>query len=369
MSDEIDDVERRILRELPTSTYEELSSATGLSRGKIYAIALKHGARKNELRIRERAADRRRRQWETLAEIVDSIATADVLDFLDSLPDGDAASGVDAHVFSPPYNVGKAYGDNPSSDAMRHLYYMGWLAQIVSECARTLREGGVLALQVGSTRDNLGGIVPIDMLVYDYLIKAGLTLQNRIVWQVPHGLTPSARLAGRHETVLIATKGPAPRHFNANAARIPQKQPGKRAFKGPNKGSLSGHPLGAWPIDVWAIPNVGHNAVEKTGHPCQMPIELARRLVQLYTMPGDLVVDPFAGSGTTAVAAIEGGRRFTGCDLIYEDMRARRLAAAGLADVCPLPGVTDGSVAVWQAEARRRDVAADGTQLDLLHAA
>lgn len=362
MTDTPTDDETRILQMIATMTYDEVSVATGFSRGKIYAAALKFGARKNEARIREKAADRRRRQRETLEAIIDTTATSDVLDYLDSLPDGCARMVLS----SPPYNVGKLYGST-SGDSLRHVYWLGWLMQIVSEASRILSEGGVLALQVGSTRDHADQVVPIDMLIHDAIMKTGLTFQNRVTWVIPHGLTPRRRLAGRSETVLIYSKGPVPAHFNADSARTPQKQPGKRAFKGPNKGSLSGNRFGAWPSDVWHISNVGANSPEKTGHPAQMPEELAERAMNLYTMPGDLVVDPFSGSGTTAAVAIATGRRFSGCDLMYGDIRAARLARAGLADFCPLPGVSDESVAVWQAEAIRVDH--EPRQLDLLKVA
>lgn len=356
--------EASVLTDLATMTYEEIHRKTGMSRGRIYAIALKHGARKTEMRIREKAAERKRRQRETLEAIVDTTASSDVLDYLDAIPDGSAA----LFFSSPPYNLGKVYGEGASSDSMRHVMYIGWLGMILSEASRVLAEGGVLALQIGATRDHLDQIVPIDLLVHDVIMKTGLTFQNRIIWQVPHGLTPKRRLAGRHETVLVYSKG-VPRHFNANSARTTQQQPSKKAFKGPNKGKLSGHPLGAFPSDVWRIPSVAANNPQRTGHPAQMPEELARRVVQLYTVPGDLVIDPFSGSGTTHAVCIETGRRFTGCDLHYEDLRARRLAKAGLADVCPLPGVSDESVAVWQAEAVRVDHDPEDRQLDLLSAA
>ncbi|QAY80339.1 site-specific DNA-methyltransferase [Sphingosinicella sp. BN140058] len=344
-------IERAVLADLQTMTYDEVRAKHGWSRGKIYALACREGARKTEAKIRERAADRKARQQEFLAEMIDQTATADVLDYLDSMPDGCAQ----LVCTSPPYNVGKKYGEGAGADTMRHVYYLGWLMQIVSEAARVLADGGVLFLQVGSTRDEHDHLMPLDIAVYDFIRKTGLTFQNRVIWTIPHGLTPRRRLAERHETVLIFCKGDRPRHFHANPLRIPQKDPGKRAFKGPNKGELSGHPLGAWPSNVWAIPNVGHNAPERTGHPAQMPSELVRRAIHLYTVPGDLVIDPFSGSGTTHATCVETARRFSGCDLFYGDLRAKRLAATKLAAVCPLPGVTPESIAVWQAETVRVD--------------
>lgn len=339
--------EDKVVAMLDRSTYQETADAFGVSRGKIYSIALERRARKNEERIRERRAERKARQKAALLEMIGDTQKADVLDWLDALPDQCA----NLIVTSIPYNVGKRYGDCASADAMAHAYYMGWMQMIISEMSRVLKPGGVLFLQCGSTRDNTGQIVPLDILLHETVTKTGLTHQNRVIWTIGHGLTPKGRLSGRHETALIATRGPAPATFNPDPARTPQKQPGKRAYKGPNKGKLSGHPFGAWPSDVWSIPNVGHNHPEKTGHPAQFPEELAMRAIQLYTQPGDLVLDPFSGSGTVHACCIRSGRSFAGCDLFYEEIRAKRLAGVRPDDSCPLPGVTAESMAVWQAEA------------------
>jgi DNA modification methylase len=197
--------------------------------------------------------------------------------------------------------------------------------------------------------------MPLDVLLYEDLRRTGLEFQNRIVWVVPHGLTPRRRLAERYETILVWSKG-APT-FNPNAARVPQRQPSKRAFKGQRRGALSGHPLGAWPTNVWTVRNVGHNHRDRAcgDHPAAFPVALAKRALLLYSMPGDLVCDPFSGSGSTQIAALETGRAFVGADLFYEDLRARRLAAAVPDLATPLPGVTSESLAVWQAEAARVD--------------
>jgi adenine-specific DNA-methyltransferase len=96
---------------------------------------------------------------------------------------------------------------------------------------------------------------------------------------------------------------------------VPQKYPGKRHYKGPNKGEWSGNPLGKNPSDVWEIPNVKSRHIEKTCHPCQFPVALVQRLVRALTKPGALVIDPFMGSGTSAASAVLEGRRFAGCDV------------------------------------------------------
>ncbi len=199
--------------------------------------------------------------------------------------------------------------------------------------------------------------MPLDILLFDDIRHAGLTFQSRVIWTLPHGLTPKRRLAERYETVLVCSKGEVAK-FNPSVARTPQKNPGKRSYKGKRKGELSGHPLGAWPTNVWDdIPSVRHNHPDRAhgAHPAQFPVALAKRAILLYTSPGDLVCDPFCGSGTSHVAAIETGRAFVGADLFYEDLRARRIANTVPDTLSILPGVSTDTLAVWQAEVRRVD--------------
>ena len=95
---------------------------------------------------------------------------------------------------------------------------------------------------------------------------------------------------------------------------VPAKYPGKKHFKGPNIGKLSGNPLGKNPSDVWVFPNVKNNHPEKTNHPCQFPVELAERLVLSMTAEGDAVFDPYMGVGSSLIAALMHDRAAYGCD-------------------------------------------------------
>jgi adenine-specific DNA-methyltransferase len=97
---------------------------------------------------------------------------------------------------------------------------------------------------------------------------------------------------------------------------VPQKYPGKKYFKGPNAGKYSCNPLGKNPGDLWVIPNVKSNHVEKTEHPCQFPVELIERLVLAMTNEGDWVLDPFLGTGTSIIAAIRHNRRGAGAEIV-----------------------------------------------------
>ena len=156
-----------------------------------------------------------------------------------------------------------------------------------------------------------------------------LKMRNRIVWHFEHGLHCSKRFSGRYETISWYTKSDA-YYYSLDPVRVPQKYPNKRYFRGPRTGELSGNPLGKNPGDVWIFPNVKHNHIEKTIHPCQFPIELVERLILSMTKPGDLVLDPYMGVGSTAAAALLHGRRAAGAetDRDYYKVGKQRAQAA-----------------------------------------
>src|SRR5262249_41757140 len=152
---------------------------------------------------------------------------------------------------------------------------------------------------------------------------------NRVVWHFEHGLHCTKRLSGRYEVLLWFTKG-SESVFHLDPIRVPQKYPGKRAWKGKRAGEYTGHPLGKNPGDVWTLPSVKANHVEKTVLPCQFPVELVERVLLAATDPGDLVLDPYAGVGTTACAAVLLGRRAAGAEIVphYVAIARERLAMA-----------------------------------------
>ncbi len=242
-------------------------------------------------------------------------------DCLKILPDIPGES-VDLVITSPPYNIGKQYETRVDLDS-----YVDGQRQVIQQCARVLKEGGSICWQVGNwVRDS--EIVPLDAVLFPVFRDLGLKCRNRIIWHFEHGLHGSRRLSGRHETILWFTKGDE-YTFLLDPIRVPQKYPSKRYFKGPRLGQLSGNPLGKNPGDVWIFPNVKHNHVEKTIHPCQFPVELVERLVLSLTKEGALVLDPFAGAGTTGVAAALHGRRSICIEISrdYCDLALARLDA------------------------------------------
>jgi adenine-specific DNA-methyltransferase len=210
-------------------------------------------------------------------------------------------------ITSPPYNIGKSYERRTGLDQ-----YISEQSKVISECVRLLHPRGSICWQVGNHVQN-GEVFPLDILLYPIFAKHGLKLRNRIIWHFEHGLHCSKRLSGRHESILWFTKE-NDYTFNLDSIRVPSKYPGKKYFKGPKIGQLSGNPLGKNPGDVWVFPNVKNNHVEKTIHPCQFPVELVERLVLSLTDQGDRVLDPYMGVGSSVVGALKNGRIGLGCD-------------------------------------------------------
>lgn len=223
-------------------------------------------------------------------------------------------------VTSPPYNLGKEYEKKRSQDC-----YIEEQVATIAEAVRLLHPQGSICWQVGNYVDD-GEIFPLDILLYQKFKDHGLKLRNRIVWTFGHGLHCQKRFSGRHETILWFTKGDD-YMFNLDPIRVPSKYPEKKHFKGPKKGELSSNPLGKNPSDVWDIPNVKSNHVEKTDHPCQFPVGLVERLVLACTEKDQNVLDPYMGVGSTAIAALKNGRNAYGCDIMpdYVDIANERI--------------------------------------------
>lgn len=237
----------------------------------------------------------------------------DCLALLKTVPD----ESLQLIVTSPPYNIGKEYEKRLHLDT-----YLRQQEEVIAECVRALSPRGSICWQVGNYVDR-GAIIPLDTVLYPIFSGLGLKMRNRIIWHFGHGLHCSRRFSGRYETIIWFTKSD---HyvFNLDAVRIPQKYPGKKYFKGPKAGQYSCNPLGKNPGDLWVIPNVKSNHVEKTEHPCQFPVELIERLVLSLTNERDWVFDPFLGTGTTVIAAIRHRRRGAGAEIVPKYVKLAR---------------------------------------------
>ena len=252
------------------------------------------------------------------------------LDLLSQIPD----KSIQLIVTSPPYNIGKEYEKKQKLEK-----YLAQQKSVICECERVLKENGSICWQVRNYVHN-ASIIPLDIVLYPLFSDLGFILRNRIIWHFAHGLHCSKRFSGRYESIIWFTRKTQNYLFNLDAVRIPQKYPGKKYFKGPKAGQYSCNPLGKNPGDVWDIPNVKNNHVEKTDHPCQFPVELVERLVLAMSDENDWVFDPFLGSGTTIVAAIRHNRRGAGAETEkkFVDISATRIreATAGTLRVRPM---------------------------------
>lgn len=233
---------------------------------------------------------------------------------------------------SPPYNVGKEYEKRQSLES-----YLEEQTEIIEELVRVMHPNGSLCWQVGNLIQDKE-VIPLDIYFYSIFKKFGLKLRNRIIWHFGHGLHSSKRFSGRYETILWFTKSDK-YTFNLDPVRVPSKYPGKKHFKGPKKGQYSSNPKGKnpsdfweiilndWENEIWNIPNVKANHVEKTEHPCQYPIELVERCVLALTDENDWVLDPYAGVGSTVLASLKNNRNVVGIEKIkkYKDIGIERI--------------------------------------------
>jgi DNA modification methylase len=272
----------------------------------------------------------------------------DEIEMYEATPDGNVIHGdanvtldkvsnksIQLIVTSPPYNIGKEY----ERECPKNLNeYVEWLSPIVKKVCDKISDDGSICWQVGNYVKN-GEVFPLDYYFYDLFIKNNLKLRNRIIWHFNFGLHANRRFSGRYETLLWFTKSDEYK-FNLDSVRIPQLYPGKRhsSSKGEKAGQLSGNRLGKNPSNfwefsprdafqeelLWELPNVKANHPEKTPHPCQFPCELVERCVLAFTDPGDAVLDPFLGAGTTVIAALRHDRRGLGVDQSEEYVRLAR---------------------------------------------
>ena len=237
------------------------------------------------------------------------------------------AGAIKLLITSPPYNIGKEYETKIGIEQ-----YLCAMEKFLKEFIRIVAEDGSICWQVGNYVDK-GEVYPLDIYYYHMFKSLGLKLRNRIIWHFGHGLHCSKRFSGRYEVILWFTKSDE-YTFNLDDVRIPSKYPGKRHFKGKNKGELSGNPKGKnpedvwemtierladdWEREIWDIPNVKANHPEKVNHPCQYPVELAERCILALTNENDVVYDPFAGVGSSLIAALKNNRVAYGTEINSE---------------------------------------------------
>lgn len=244
----------------------------------------------------------------------------DSLDWLAALP----AASVDLVFADPPYNLGKAEWDSFASvDA-----YVAWSLRWIEAAARALRPTG--SLYVCGFSELLAELKPAASRPF-----AGC---RWLVWSYRNKANLGVDWGRSHESILHLRKTTAFRlrvddvrvPYGEHTLRYPAHPQALTSQYGQGRrrdAAWTPHPLGAKPKDVLEIPTTCNGMGEKTPHPTQKPEELVRRLVLAASDPGDLVIDPFSGSGTTATVAEQLGRRWAACELdaTYNTWAAARL--------------------------------------------
>jgi site-specific DNA-methyltransferase (adenine-specific) len=230
-------------------------------------------------------------------------------------------------VTSPPYYVGKEYEEAIGEGHVPATYldYLDMLAQVFAECKRALEPGGRIAVNVA----NLGR-KPYRSLSADVIHilqdELKLLLRGEVIWQKADGLSSSCAwgsfrkatnpvLRDTTERVIIASKG----RFDRALSRRTRMERGL-----PYESTASADEFMEATLDVWRLPA---ESATRVGHPAPFPVELPQRLIELYTFAGDLVLDPFMGSGSTLAAAKRTGRAYVGYDLdaAYVEMARTRV--------------------------------------------
>ncbi|MFS1975886.1 DNA-methyltransferase [Vibrio splendidus] len=236
-----------------------------------------------------------------------AIYQMDCLEAMKKIPEG----LVDLTVTSPPYNIGKEYEDISSVEA-----YVKWCQTWMQEIHRLTKSDGSFWLNLGFMPvDDKGFAVPIPYLLWD---KSDFYFHQEVVWNYAAGVACKKRFSHRNEKFLWYLKDPKNYTFNLDAVRDPDvKYPNQK-----KNGKLRCNPLGKNPSDVWQITKVtsGRNrsSKERTPHPAQFPLALIERVIKASSNVGDLILDPFMGSGSTAECALQNDRYTIGFELNSE---------------------------------------------------
>ena len=212
------------------------------------------------------------------------------------------SSSIHLMVTSPPYNVGKIYDEDLSLDE-----YRSFIKKVMLEVYRCLIPGGRICLNIA----NLGRkpYIPLEAYITEDLVSLGFLMRGQIIWDksmssggsTAWGSWISASnptLRDIHEYILVFSKGDFSRKKNSNRDSTITRDDFLELTK-----------------SIWRFPS---ESAKRIGHPAPFPIELVRRCIELFSFSNDVILDPFMGSGTTAIAALKSGRRFVGYEIDSE---------------------------------------------------
>jgi DNA modification methylase len=242
------------------------------------------------------------------------IHTGDCLALLEDLP----AGSVDLAFADPPFNIGYEY--DVYHDKRAKADYLAWTDRWLAAVRRVLRPTGSFYVAIG---DEFAAEIKVR------LDGLGLEMRNWIVWHYTFGVHCKKKFTRSHAHIFYYVADAKAYTFNADTVRVPSARQTTYADRRANP--LGRMPDDTWVLrpqedgrmfqpgeDTWYVSRVCGTFKERTGHPCQMPEALLERIIRVSSNPGDLVLDPFAGSGTTLAVAKKLGRRYLGIELSEE---------------------------------------------------
>ena len=226
---------------------------------------------------------------------------------MDEIPD----DSIHLMITSPPYNVGKEYDNDLTLDE-----YLNLLTSVFTEVRKKLVTGGRACINIA----NIGRkpYIPLHAMVIEIMLDLGFLMRGEIIWDKSASAGGSCAwgswmsasnpvLRDYHEYILVFSKDSYSKNKNQE-----------------KRDTISHDDFIQWTQSVWKFPAVN---AKKIGHPAPFPVELPHRLINMYSYEGDVVLDPFCGSGTTCIAAIQNNRRYIGYDIKeeYIELSKRRI--------------------------------------------
>jgi site-specific DNA-methyltransferase (adenine-specific) len=254
---------------------------------------------------------------------VNQVFCEDALEGLARIPDG----SIDLLLTDPPYNLGKDYGND--SDQQSVEAYLAWTEEWIDKALPKLKANGSLYIFL------TWRFAP-EIFV---MLKKRMTMMNEIIWdrRVPSMGGSTRSFSSVHDTIgfFVNRKD---YYFDLDAVRIPYDEQTKKARSRSIFVGAKWLEVGYNPKDLWSVSRLHREHPERADHPTQKPLEIIERMVKASCPPGGVVLDPFMGSGTTALAAKRLGRQFAGfelnqayCDIINARLAAPEVPVAGAA--------------------------------------
>ncbi len=219
----------------------------------------------------------------------------DAVSFIKKLPD----CSVQLVLIDPPYNLDLDVWDTFEN-------YLDWAKQWLDEIPRILSDTGNCVIFGGFQYQDLKKGDLLEILHYTRH-QTSLRFVNLVIWYYKNGMSAHRFFANRHEEAVWLSKT-SKYHFDLDSVRIPFDEKTKQIYKKDKRLNHASIDMGKNPTNVWEIGRLNGNSKERVGHPTQKPIELIRRFIRGLSYPGSLVLDCFAGSGSTGRACIEEGR-------------------------------------------------------------